>query len=97
MQQSRILKQAALAGFLALACLVFDGGSRASAEVIDCTNGSPGPNMTIVIYNNSANFNIYSVLFAGAPSTTDQWMQDWCKVPANQMQATASFPLPSAQ
>jgi hypothetical protein len=46
---SRTLKGAALAGFLALACLVFGGGSRATAQVIDCTNGSPGPNMTIVI------------------------------------------------
>ena len=49
MQRSSILKQAALAGLLALACLVFGGGSRATAQGIDCTNGSPGPNMTIVI------------------------------------------------
>jgi hypothetical protein len=51
------LKQAVLAGILALACLVFGGGSRVTAEVIDCTNGSPGPNMTVVIYNNSPDFN----------------------------------------
>ena len=96
MQRSRILKQAALAGLLALACLVFGGGSRASAQIIDCTNGSPGPNMTIVIYNNSVNFNIYPVLFAGAPSATDQWMQACFKVPANQIQPTDNFPYPRA-
>ena len=45
-------------GFLELPCLLFDGGSRAAAQVIDCTNGSPGPNMTIVIYNNSTDFNM---------------------------------------
>ena len=94
MQQSRILKQAALAGFLALACLGFGGGSRATAQGIDCTNGSPGPNMTIVIYNNSVNFNIYPVLFAGAPSATDQWMQACFKVPFNQIQPTDNFPYP---
>ena len=96
MQRSSILKQAALTGFLALACLVFGGGSRATAQVIDCTNGSPGPNMTIVIYNNSTNFNIYPVLFAGAPSDTDQWMQACFKVPANQIQPTDNFPYPRA-
>jgi hypothetical protein len=92
MQWSRILKQAALAGFLALAHLALGGGSRASAQVIDCTNGSPGPNMTIVIYNNSVNFNIYPVLFAGAPSDTDQWMQACFKIPAYQLQQTDNFP-----
>ena len=53
MQRSSILKQAALAGFLVFACLAFGGGSRAIAQVIDCTNGSPGPNMTIEIHNNA--------------------------------------------
>ena len=96
MQRSRILKQAALAGFLALACLVFGGGSRATAQVIDCTNGSPGPNMTIVIYNNSTDFNIYPVLFAGAPSATDQWMQACFKVRADQIRPTEKLPYPRA-
>ncbi len=96
MQRSRILKQAALAGFLALAYLALGGGGRATAQVIDCTNGSLGPNMTIVIYNNSVNFNIYPVLFAGAPSATDQWMQACFKIPANQIQPTDNFPYPRA-
>jgi hypothetical protein len=96
MQGPRILKQAALAGFLALACLVFGGGSRATAQVIDCTNGSPGPNMTIVIYNDSTDNNIYPVLFAGAPSATDQWMQACFKVPFDQIEPTDKFPYPRA-
>ena len=102
MQRSSILKQAALAGFLAFACLVFGGGSRAAAQVIDCTNGSPGPNMTIVIYNNakmsdnSTAYNIYPVLFAGAPSATDQWMQACFKVPTDQIEPIDNFPYPRA-
>ena len=102
MQRSSILKQAALAGFLALACLVFGGGSRATAQVIDCTDGSPGPNMTIEIYNNakmsnnSTAYNIYPVLFAGAPSATDQWMEACFKVPYNQIKPTNNFPYPRA-
>jgi hypothetical protein len=96
MHGSRILRQAALAGFLALACLVFGGASRASAQIIDCTGGSPGPNMTIVIYNNAPDFNIYPVLFAGAASDTDSWMQACFKVPYNQIQPTDNFPYPRA-
>ena len=96
MWRSSSLKQAVLTGFLALAYLALGGESRASAQVIDCTNGSLGPNMTIVIYNNSANFNIYPVLFAGAKSDTDQWMQACFQIPANQIQPTDNFPYPRA-
>jgi len=45
MPRARILKNAWLVGFLALACLIFGGGSRATAQVIDCTDGSPGWSM----------------------------------------------------
>jgi hypothetical protein len=31
--------------------------------------------MTVKIYNNSTGYNIYPVLFAGAPSVTDTWIQ----------------------
>ena len=96
MSASCSLKEAALAGFLALACLVFGGGSRATAQVIDCTNGSPGPNMTIVIYNNPTDFNIYPVLFAGTKSDTHTWMQACFKIPANQIQPKDNFPYPRA-
>jgi len=96
MQRTRTLQRMMLAGFLALACLVFGGGSRAAAQVIDCTNGSPGPNMTIEIFNNSSNFNIYPVLFAGAPSDTDQWMQACFKIPYNKIEPTDNFPYPRA-
>ena len=96
MLRSRILKQAALMGFLVLAYLIFGGASHATAQVIDCTNGSPGPNMTIVIYNNSTDFNIYPVLFAGAKSDTDTWMQACFKIPANQIQPKDNFPYPRA-
>jgi hypothetical protein len=92
MSAARTLRGATLAGFLALVCLVFGAGNRAIAEVIDCTNGSPGPNMTIVIYNNSSDYNIYPVLFAGAPSATDQWMQACFKVPVDQIQPSDNYP-----
>jgi len=82
-----------LAAFLAFAVLVFGGVSHATAQNIDCTGGSPGPNMTIVIYNNSTDFNIYPVLFAGAKSNTDTWMQACFKVPANKI---AASPYPRA-
>lgn len=78
------LSKAALAGFLALAFLVVGGASKATAAVINCKSGI-GPNSTIVIYNDSPGFNIYPVLFAGAPSATDQWMQGCFKVPFNQI------------
>lgn len=52
--------------------------------------------MTIVIYNNSKNFNIYPVLFAGTESDTDQWMQACFKVPANQISPQDNFPYPRA-
>ncbi|MGH7048389.1 MAG: hypothetical protein ACREE2_18585 [Stellaceae bacterium] len=94
--RARTLQLMALAGVLALACLVFGGGSRASAQIIDCTNGSPGPNMTIVIINNSSSFNIYPVLFAGAKSDTDQWMQACFKIPYNKIEPTDNYPYPRA-
>jgi hypothetical protein len=96
MNTTRTLKGAALVRLLALACLVFGGGGSAAAEVIDCTGGSPGPNMTIVIYNNSSDYNIYPVLFAGAPSATDQWMQACFKVPVDQIQPSDNYPYPRA-
>jgi len=88
MQISRTWKQAALAVLLALALVSFAGARSASAApTFDCTNGGQGPNMTIVIYNNSAGFNIYPVLFAGAASATDQWMQGCFRVSFNNLGA----------
>ena len=88
MQISRTWKQAALAVLLALALVSFAGARSASAApTFDCTNGGQGPNMTIVIYNNSAGFNIYPVLFAGAASVTDQWMQGCFRVSFNKLGA----------
>jgi len=85
---SRAWKRAALAGLVALALLGFAGARSASAQVggqvIDCTNGGPGPNMTIQIYNNSPTNNIYPVLFAGTASAFDQWMAGCLKIPFNQ-------------
>src|SRR5262245_51039184 len=86
MHRPSILNNRGLVGFLALASLIFNGGSRATAQVVDCTNGSLGPKMTIVIYNNSTNFNIYPILFAGAASETDQWMEACFKIPTNQIE-----------
>src|SRR5216684_3839491 len=97
MKASRTLKQAALAGFLALAFLVFGGGSNPSAAtVINCTGGQT-PSMTIVIYNNSSiasgGYNIYPVLFAGAESKTDEWMQACFQGTDRQLK---SYPFPRA-
>jgi len=75
--KSRTLNHVALAAFIALATLAFGGrnaNAQAPAPKIDCTNGRT-PNMTLEIYNNSTHYNIYPVLFAGAPSDTDTWMQ----------------------
>src|SRR5262245_38383624 len=96
MQRPSIPNKACLVGFLAVASLVFNGGSRATAQVIDCTNGSAGPNMTIVIYNNATQFNIYPILFAGAASDTDKWMQACFRVPANQIKPKVKLPYPRA-
>ena len=88
MQITRTWKQAALAVLLALALIGLAGARSASAApTVDCTNGGQGPNMTIVIYNNSAGFNIYPVLFAGAASVTDQWMQGCFRVSFNNLGA----------
>jgi hypothetical protein len=97
MKASRILKQAALAGFLALAFLAFGGGSNPSAATVYCTGGQD-PSMTIVIYNNSSitsggAYNIYPVLFAGAPSKTDEWMQACLQGTDSQLGA---YPFPRA-
>jgi hypothetical protein len=64
--------------WLSLTLLVLLGGARsahaAPAPSIDCTHGQT-PGMTIEIYNNSKLYNIYPVLFAGASSDTDTWIQ----------------------
>ena len=80
MRRTQVLKQTAFAGLLVLVLIVFGSLSPATAQVVDCTNGSPGPDMTIQIFNNSTE-NIYPVLFAGAPSDTDQWMQACFRIP----------------
>ena len=71
------VKKFALVACMALAVLVFGAASANAAAppaTIDCTNGQT-PHMTVEIYNNSTSHNIYPVLFAGAPSVTDTWMQ----------------------
>ncbi len=74
---ARTVKYFALAACMALAVIVFgtrNANAAAPPSTIDCTNGQT-PNMTVEIYNNSTSHNIYPVLFAGAPSVTDTWMQ----------------------
>jgi hypothetical protein len=77
LSKSRTSIQIAIAALMACTVLIF-GGRDANARVpspsIDCTNGH-FPHMTVEIYNNSKTYNIYPVLFAGAPSDTDTWMQ----------------------
>jgi len=84
----------ALAGLLALLFLIAGGTGSAVAQ-IDCTSG-PGPNQTIVIYNNSTDYNIYPIMFAGAASGTDEWMQACFKIPVNQIKPVDNFPHPRA-
>lgn len=75
--KSRALKHVTLAACLAVAFLSFsfvNANAEAPPPTIDCTNGQT-PQMTVKIYNNSRSYNIYPVLFAGAPSATDTWMQ----------------------
>lgn len=76
LSRSRIANKWALAALMAFAVLLFSGRSAAAAppQSIDCTNGQT-PNMTVKIYNNSTSDNIFPVLFAGAPSATDTWIQ----------------------
>src|ERR1700744_4868903 len=63
---------------LPLALFILFAGGRsahaAPAPSINCTNGQT-PVMTIKIYNNSKRYTIYPVLFAGAASDTDTWIQ----------------------
>src|SRR5215472_2826665 len=68
MSPSYALKRATLAGLLMLLFLI-PGGEADAAK--------PIPTMTIQIYNNSANYNIYPVVsFPGAPlNRTDEWLQ----------------------
>jgi hypothetical protein len=74
---------------MASAVLIF-GGSSAKAEApppsIDCTHGQT-PQMTFKIYNNSKLYNIYPVLFAGAESDTDTWMQACFQLNNDQLDA----------
>lgn len=63
-----------LTALMALAVLVFGGRAAIAQTGVNCTNGKT-PNMTVEIFNNSTTDNIYPVLFAGAPSDTDTWIQ----------------------
>lgn len=94
MNMFRLHSATALAGLLALLLLIAGGTSSAVAQ-IDCTSGS-GPNQTIVIYNNSTDYNIYPIMFAGAASATDEWMEACFKIPVNQIQPVNNFPYPRA-
>ncbi|MEM7224225.1 MAG: hypothetical protein AAF495_14680 [Pseudomonadota bacterium] len=82
-----------LAGLAALAFLVIVAGSESASanwneQILDTSddcvdengNPTPGPDMTIVIYNNSSDHNIYPVVLAGAASDKDQWMQSCFRI-----------------
>ena len=85
--RSRALKLGAIAASMAIAVLVFGGRNATAAKLppaVDCTNGQT-PNMTVEIHNDSKDFNIYPVLFAGAPSDTDTWIQACFKLTDDQL------------
>lgn len=88
LSKPRTANKWALTALMAFAVLVFGGKNAAAAappQSIDCTNGQP-PNMTVKIYNNSLSDNIYPVLFAGAPSDTDTWIQACFQLTDDQLQ-----------
>jgi monoamine oxidase len=64
---ARNLQQQAFAAFFLLAVLIFGGryATAATPASVNCTHGQT-PTMTVEIYNDSTDFNIYPVLFAGA-------------------------------
>jgi hypothetical protein len=77
LSKSRTVNKRVLTALIFAAVLVIGGRNAAAAappQSINCTNGQT-PTMTVEIYNDSASYNIYPVLFAGAPSGTDTWMQ----------------------
>ena len=89
------VKRFALAACMAMAFCFFgaaNANAAAPAATINCTNGHT-PNMTVEIYNNSTSHNIYPVLFAGAPSVTDTWMQACFQLTDGQL---AANPYPRA-
>ncbi len=82
--------------WLSLALLALLGAGKAAcaapAPSIDCTHGQT-PQMTIKIYNNSKLYTLYPVLFAGAKSDTDTWIQACFGLTDNQL---AAHPYPRA-
>ena len=97
---SRAWKQVALAGLLVLALVTFAGARSASAAdspTFDCTNG-PGPNLTLKIFNNTMDYNIYPVVIAGGKDDqptiatgASQWMQACFRVTFNNLK-TQRYP-----
>ena len=77
-ERARALRQSALKAVAALSIFALGGatGAVAQAETI--------PQMTIVIYNNSTNANIYPLMsFPG--QTPDEWMQAYFKVKKSEL------------
>jgi len=66
-----MLRKALMGAALALSPLGFGSGTGAVAQTI--------PEMTVVIYNNSASYNIYPV-FSFPGQTPDEWLQGFFKV-----------------
>jgi hypothetical protein len=91
---ARNLQQQTFAAFFLLAALIFGGryATAATPASVNCTHGQT-PTMTVEIYNDSKDFNIYPVLFAGAPSDTDTWIQACFQLTDDQLE---SHPYPRA-
>src|SRR5262249_46442934 len=51
--------------------------------------------MTIQIFNNSTDFDIFPLLLAGTDSTRDEWMEACFRIPANQYPTTNGLPDPA--
>lgn len=88
----RITDKWVLATLMAFAFLVCCGRDAAAQTGVNCTNGQT-PNMTVEIFNNSTTDNIYPVLFAGAASDTDTWIQACFQLTDDQLE---SHPYPRA-
>src|SRR5215472_12860019 len=88
LSEARAIKHVARAIVIAVALVVCVAGNATAAPPppsVGCESGQT-PNVTVEIHNNSTQFNIYPVLFAGAPSATDTWMQACFKLTDDQLQ-----------
>jgi hypothetical protein len=71
---------------LAVLLLTFGARNANATFGVDCTEpGNPGPTMTIQIFNNSTDYDIFPLLLAGTASANDEWMEACFRIAASQI------------